>query len=250
MEKGIYAASSGGLLESLRLQMIAHNLANSETVGFKAERLVSRQQEFKDTLVGQLESSSDFAKADQARTPGVVSVASMTDFSPGPVQFTGNALNVALANENTFFVVQTPQGEQLTRAGNFTLNQNGQLVTSDGLPVMGEGGPITVGEGMPLITSAGVVESGGEARGRLRVVEVKDPQKLKREGGVRFSGATDTTNVAADLIPGSVEMANSAVVESMVGLIATQRSFEAYTKVAKTIDEINDTAVRTARTTG
>ena len=171
MDRGVYAAASGGLLQARRLQLVANNLANVSTVGFKAERLVSRQQEFADTLASSIAQNAPHAKGDQQRTPGVVDIDSVTDFSPGPVTTTGNPLNVALNNKNQFFVVNTPDGERYTRAGNFTLNAQGTLVTPDGQPVLGEGGPITIqGGSNATISGNGTVSLNGASVGRLRVV--------------------------------------------------------------------------------
>ena len=249
MEKGTYAASSGGLLESRRLEVVANNLANVNTVGFKASRLVARQQSFSDTLASTLGNVPDRARLDQQNTPGVVDIDVMTDFSPGPVRNTEAPLDVALVNKNQFFVVQTENGERLTRAGNFTMNAQGVLSTQDGKPVLGEGGPITLSAPSPKISSTGAVISGKEVLGKLRVVEVDNLQLLEREEGVRFkpkAGASQRT-VDANVIPQSLEMPNVSVVESMVDMISTQRAFEGYTKSVQTIQELNDTNLRTVR---
>ena len=139
MDRGIYAAASGGLSSLRLLEVISNNMANSSTVGFKAERLVGRQQSFSDTLAGTLAEQPARALGDQERTPGVTDVSTLTDFTPGPISNTGNPLNVALVKDNQFFVVQTPEGEEYTRAGNFTLDSGGTLVTPDGFPVLGDG---------------------------------------------------------------------------------------------------------------
>lgn len=254
MDRGTYAAASGGLLENRRLQVVANNLANVNTVGFKAERLTSRQQEFSDTLAAAISADQPRASADHERTPGVVSIESVTDFTPGPINFTGNPLDVALREPDDFFVVQTPEGEQYTRAGNFTLDGNGTLVTQDGFPVLGEGGPITAQDGQPVISDTGTVTVNGEPVGRLRTVRIEDPTQLERKEGVRFKlreGAQGAVLPAETAVASqSVEMPNVGVVESMVDMIAAQRSFEGYTKTMQTIDELNDVAIRSARVTG
>jgi len=252
MPNGIYTASSGGLLNSTQLDLTSNNLANVQTVGFKAERLVSRQQKFSDTLASTISDSPERAKSDQVRSPGVVSEGSATDFSLGPVQSTGNPLDVALSEGDTFFVVNTPEGEAFTRAGNFTLNAQGQLSTPEGFSVLGEGGPISIGKGLPSISDTGAITVDGKVVDVLRTVQVENPATLKRTSGVKFipSPETRTQQVSAKVVPGSLEMANVNVVESIVELISTQRSFEAYSKVAKTLDEFNERAVRTARASG
>ncbi|MCB0323369.1 MAG: flagellar hook-basal body protein [Bdellovibrionales bacterium] len=252
MDRGIYAAGSGGLLESRRLQVTANNMANVSTVGFKAQRLVAREQEFGDTLAATLTDTPSRVTGDHERIPGVTDVQTITDFTPGPVSNTGNPLNVALRDPDTFFVVNTPEGELYTRAGNFTLDSQGILTTPDGYPVLGEGGPITINQGSPRISSSGAVTSDGTLVGRLRTVRVEDLTQLERKDGARFAlpGGGEALPVRADVIPESVEMPNVNVVESMVDMMGAQRSFEAYTKTVQTIDELNSAALRTARITG
>lgn len=250
MEKGLYAATSGGLLESRKLEVIANNLANVNTVGFKASRLVSRQQDFSDTLASTIENLPQRANQDHNHAPGVVDISVATDFSPGPIRNTSAPLDAALGDKNQFFVVQTEGGERLTRAGNFTLNSQGQLVTQDGKVVLGEGGPITITGPSPKMTTNGSIMSGKEVLGKLRVVQVDNLSGLVQEAGVRFkagAGVGQTPVVAPNIIPESLEMPNVSVVEAMVDMITAQRSFEGYSKSVQTIQEMNDTNLRTVR---
>ncbi|MFN8388902.1 MAG: flagellar hook-basal body protein [Bdellovibrionota bacterium] len=251
MDRGLYVATSGGLYSSRRVDVVANNIANVNTVGYKAERLVGRQQEFSDTLASVLPETAR-AKDDHARTPGVVHMSTVTDFTQGAIDYTGNPLNAALQNQNEFFVVQTPQGEAYTKAGNFTLNSEGFIVTPDGKPVMGEGGPIAVNGGLPKIEGNGAVFVGKEQVGKLRIAQFQDLKTLKRTDGTRFTlgpgGQPPSTAESPTLIPGAVETANIQVVEAIVDLINAQKSFEAYGKSVQTIGELNDLSLRTART--
>lgn len=228
---------------------MAENLANVNTVGFKAQKLHARQQDFGDTLASKLNSTSDRARGDHDRTPGVVHVQTTTDFSQGPLSFTGNNLDVALQNPKDFFVVQTPNGPQYTRAGNFQLDAEGQIVTSDGMPVMGEGGPIVVVGGQPLITPSGSVMVNGQTLGVLRRVSFAEPQLLTREAGTRFSAPRGVSPQASEnpVVPGSLEMSNVGTVQSMVEMINAHKSFESYAKTVQTISELNEVNLRTLR---
>ncbi len=252
MDRGIYAAASGGLVNERRIQVVSNNLANASTAGFKEERLVTQQQSFEDTLSSKLPQLSPRAEGDQERTPGVINATSVTDFSIGPISTTGDPLNVAIGGPNQFFAVNTPDGEQYTRAGNFTLNETGTLVTVDGQPVLGDGGPITLPPGKVEISSSGTVTVNNEQVGQLRVVEIDDLKALKRVGHTRFAieGGAKPTNVRPNLITESLEMPNISVVSAMVELVSAGRSFEAYTKTIRTIDELNEQAIRNAQTTG
>lgn len=251
MDRGAYVAASGGLLESRRLQVVANNLANVNTVGYKAERLVSRKQEFSDTLASAI-TTDPRAEADHLRTPGVVDIETMTDFTPGPVEFTGNPLNVALRDPKQFFTIQGNDGPEFTRAGNFTLDSTGTLVTADGKPVLGEGGPIAIANGTPRISSNGTVIVNGETVGALRTVVIDDTSQLSRTEGTRFKleRPDDARPEPADIVPQSVEMPNVNVVDSMVKMIAAQRSFESYTKTMQTMNELNERALRSSRSSG
>lgn len=249
MDRGIYAASSAGLLGVRKLDAVAENLANVNTVGFKAQKLLARQQNFEDTLASKLDNQTGRERGDHDRTPGVVHVQTTTDFSPGPVSFTGNNLDVALQDPRDFFVVQTPQGPQYTRAGNFQLDAEGQIVTSDGMPVMGEGGLITVTGGQPLISPTGAVLVNNQPVGTLRRVRFQDPQLLQREAGTRFSAPRGAAPQPSEepVVPGSLEMSNVGTVQSMVEMINAHKSFESYAKSVQTISELNEVNLRTVR---
>lgn len=249
MEKGLYSATSGGLLESRRLEVVANNLANVNTVGFKASRVVARQQEFSDTLASTLENVSSRAKSDIDNSPGVVDVEVSTDFSPGPIHTTEAPLDAALVDQDKFFAIQVDGQERYTRAGNFTLNSEGSLVTADGKPVLGEGGPITVTGGSAKITSNGSIMVNGLKAGTLKVVSISDLTQLEREEGTRFKlkQGAQATPVASNVIPGSLEMPNVNVVQTMVEMISTQRAFEGYAKSTQTIQELHETNLRTYR---
>ena len=253
MDKGIFAATSGGLLESRRLQNAANNVANANTVGFKSQKLASRTQEFGDTMVGVTRPGDRIAQANMQRSPAVISTESVVDFRPGAVSFTGNPLDVALTDTNTFFAVQTPQGEEYTRAGNFSINSQGLIVTQDGQLALGNAGPIEVGEGNPQIVGNGSVLVDGKEVGKIRTVHVDNLKLLEHRGGTRYgfgSAGGTATDVEPRLIEQSTELPNSTILESMVDMISIQKNFEAYTKVVRSLDELNDRVIRLARTTG
>ena len=252
MDRGLYTATSGGLLASRRIDLVGHNLANVNTVGYKAQRLVARQQEFSDTLAATLPEQAERAKADHDRTPGVVHTSTVTDFTPGPMNFTGDPLHVALGDKSQFFAVQTPEGEAYTRAGNFTLNSEGTLVTPDGLPVLGEGGQITLSGSQTQIAGNGSVFVDGTQVGKLKVVQIDDLKSLQRTEGTRFKlpGGQAITIENAQIATGTLEMANVQIVDAMVDMINAQKTFESYAKTAQTISELNDLSLRTSRSVG
>ena len=249
MDRGTYVAASGGLLQLRRMEIVNNNLANSNTPGFKGQFLVNRTRQFDETLASQQpEVTKDpFAVGDHDRTPDARSVSTVTDFTPGARKATGNPLDVALRGPSDFFVVNTGEGLRYTRAGNFTLNTEGELVTSDGQQVQGDGGAITVTDGPVTIAPNGAVYSNGEEIGRLQVVRFENTDGLTRVGANRFSlNAGQAAPPALDdaqIVPASLEMSNVSAVTGMLQLIQANRGFEMYSKSARTIDEMNQSAI-------
>jgi len=143
MSSGIYVATAGAVAQSNALDATANNIANAATAGFHGDRVT-----FKEALTA-------------ARSPDVAVVGAGTsrvDTQAGALTQTENPLDLALEGDG-FFAVQTPQGTRYTRAGNFQLDAERQLVTSDGHPLRGEGGsPITI----PPDASAIAVSAEGE----------------------------------------------------------------------------------------
>jgi flagellar basal-body rod protein FlgF len=247
MDPATYATATAGIFQMRKLEVQSNNLANINTVGFKGQFVVPEKQDFDDTLAHMLglDSGSTVA-SDPSQVEGVGIIEAKTDFSPGPIQNTANPLDVALRSANEFFVVTTPQGPLYTRAGNFTLNENGDLVTQDGFPVQGDGGTINVNGPDVSIAPDGSVRSLGQTFGRLQVVRFDSTDGLERVEGARFrirdGGAQPTQVPSAVLEPRALEMSNVSAITGMIDLIQTNRAFEAYTKAAQTIDQLNQTA--------
>lgn len=247
MDRGTYASASAGLYQLRRLDVLNHNLSNVNTPGYKGQVITAERREFDQTLAAKLVPDEAYVQADQERSPGVVNIKTQTDFRQGPIQVTGNPLNAALNNANDFFVINTPEGPQYTRAGNFTLASEGELVTAEGFQVLGDGGAITTTGGEVQISANGSVLSDGEVVGRLQVVRFPTTEGLVRTAGARFQlTGGDAPPILEDpqITTSALEMSNVSAIESMVQLISANRGFELYTKSARTIDEMNQTATR------
>ncbi len=246
MERGSYVAASGGLLQLRRLEVVANNLANVNTAGFKKQIIVGKQQTFDETLAATTATHDPFARPDHDRTLGAVHVHTATDFSLGPIKNTSNPLDVALRDPNAFFAINTPTGTEYTRAGNFTLDSEGTLVTVDGMEVAGDGGGIVANGPNARITEDGTVYAGKNIVGRLQSVKVENLANLERAGETRFklkAGAPAPAPVETEVVPQALEMANVSVINSMIDLISTNRAFELYSKSAQTIDTMDQTAI-------
>ena len=246
MDRGTYTATTLGMAKMRQLEVVNNNLANVNTPGFKRQLLVGEVQSFDQTLAKLVEGQDPYARGDHDRTPGIVSLETKVDFSQGPIQSTGNKFDAALTDPNEFFVVNSPEGLRYTRAGNFTLNAEGTLVTQDGFEVQGDGGALSVNGPGGRINEDGSISVDGISVGRLQIMRFDDPSGLTPVGNTQFAlsaSAPLPQAVQSRVIPESIEMSNVSAITSMIDLITTNRGFEAYTRTVQTIDQMNQTAI-------
>lgn len=241
MNFAMISAVSGGLAALDRLDAIATNLANVSTSGFKS--LLHSQ--IADGVGG-----SEFAEMG----PGTPINRSriVSDFGQGPLEKTGNPLHVALDGPG-FFVVDTPQGERLTRRGAFAIDEEGYLTTPEGYRVQGDGGDLEVGSagsrGEALVISGDAsVQVGQASIGQLRVVQPENAQALHREPGGLYRAASEDLAVAEPgtfvLHQGQTEGSNVSAVQNLVAMIEAMRGFEAYMNALDRVDTINERSIR------
>lgn len=223
-------AANGLLRQEQRFNLIANNLSNIQTAGFK-----------KDVPVF----SKVLAQSAEQLGSGV-NQSSVTIFQQGDLQRTGNDLNLAIEGEG-FFKVQTPWGVRYTRNGNFALNQAGVLVDGNGFSVLGGREEISLREGKTILVQPnGTVQVDGREVDRISVVTFADPQTMQKEGHTYFRAAEGQEEIEAAssrVVQGSLESANVNGIEEMIRLIDAQRSFEACQKVIQAQDELNGKAV-------
>lgn len=237
---GLYLAGAGAMTQQMRLEVVTNNLANVNTAGYRGEKTVFRTELEAAQLTplppGEIQPLSPYAPP----------FSTVVDFSQGPLQHTGNPLDVAI-NGPGFFSVQTPEGVQYTRQGSFTLDSEGTLVTADGYPVLGDGGPITLEEGRVEISLDGTIYLNGDEAELLAVTVFDDPQVLKKAGNGRFSlpqGANPGDRPDdVEISQGYVEMANVSVITAMTEMIETSRMFELYQKVIQTADDADGVSI-------
>jgi flagellar basal-body rod protein FlgF len=231
-----------GLSRQMALQrqmdVLAHNVANINTTGFKAETVLFEE------FVMPVARDRTFPNLDQPISY-VQDWATIHDLSAGALTQTGNDLDVALNGEG-FFAVQTPAGERWTRAGSFQINNNGFLVDMSGNPVLGNGGPIQFGpeETGIAIGADGSISSSAGAKGQLRIVEFANPQALVREGENLFSGGVAGANVNTRVMQGHVERSNVSGVAEMAELIRVTRAYESVASLTQKQDELRRTAIQ------
>ena len=220
------------------LEIVANNVANLNTTGFKSDGALFEQ------YLMPVARDNGFTAADR-RLNFVQDRATWLDLGQGPIQQTGNPLDVALEGAG-FLVVQTPRGERYTRNGALQINNNGELVTSEGFQVVGESGPITFQNSDRDITinndgsirvREGSSATADSSRGKLRLVDFQNPQQLKKDGSSTFQAdANQPPRAAADsrVVQGAVEKSNVQGVLEMTRLIEVSRS---YTEVAAILQQ-------------
>ena len=255
MQDGLYSGLFGALTTEHRMNMIANNLANVNTHGYKRDTVA-----FKDTMsyyahdeirepLMTCRSKPLFPEPKNLARPRLA--VSQTDFSQGSMHFTGNPLDVAISG-NAFFKFTTPEGEYLSRQGGFLLSADGAIVTPRGYPVQGTEGNIVIPPGTRQvhISEDGQVFADNVPVGSFTLVTVSDLKALEKQGQNMYrlrEGSSATEEAAAmnevRVAQGYMEKANVEVVYEMVNMIEVQRLFEAYQKVMQTSDTLDREAI-------
>jgi len=241
VENALLIGLSRQMALSREVEVIANNIANINTTGFKADNSVFEQ------ILMPKARDGDFRGADRGIS-FVQDRATWHDLSAGAIQQTGNPLDVAI-DGSAYLVVQTPRGERYTRNGALQINASGQLVTSEGHQVLGEAGPITFQNtdhdvvisrnGLISVTESTNTKSDAQ-RGKLRLVAFDQAQRLKKDGGSTFMAPANVTPTAAKngtVIQGAIEKSNVRAVVEMTRMIEVTRS---YTEIAGLLQQQSD----------
>lgn len=233
------AAAANGLQASMdSFDMLANNLANSSTSGFKADR------EFYSTYLAP--EANDAFNTSVGVSPIVQK--QWTDFAQGTLVNTGNSTDLALSGAG-FFAVNGPSGILYTRGGNFHVSAQGQLVTPEGYPVRLTGNQILqMQSASPLqVGSDGQVLQDGNPLGQLELVSFKDSSQLGRSAGVYFQNADAATNPATpstvQVLQGKTESSNATPAESAARMISLMRHFDMLQHAIKVGTEMNRQAI-------
>ena len=245
MNKGIYVATSGSLAQERAMDLIANNLANMNTHGYKADRLL-----FSTYLQKADASSATPPTPDQIKTgisnnktgdiAYMVGSQSYTDYEQGSLQKTGNDFDIAL-DGNGFMAVQTPMGERFTRGGAFKIDAQGDLVTADGYRVSNQnGGAIHVGNEKFAVQEDGRVSTSDGEAGHLKVVDFADRTQLKKAGQGLFvaTAGMAAEPPTANVKQGYLESSNINPVVEMTRMITALRTYEAFQKTIHSNDDM------------
>lgn len=238
MENASLVALSRQMVLRRELDVIANNVANMNTVGFRREALALEAYEMP------VARANTFRRPDRIET-FVADWMSATDYAAGEIVQTGNPLDVALEGDG-FLVVETPAGERYTRAGNLTLDATGTLVTPDGDPVLGEGGRIVFAaeEGDIAIGRDGTIATSAGAKGRLRLVRFDDPRTLQHAGENLFAGANPLPAPATRVMQGAIENSNVNGIEEMTRLVEVTRAYEQVARMVEDQDDLRSRAIQ------
>ncbi len=278
MLRGLYTGASGMQAQIHKMDALANNLANVDTTGYKKDTSV--QKSFPQMLIRRMNDEVykyPFGSVDT--TPVVGKLGSgvelneiYTQFEQGSLKETGNPFDIALDGRG-FFTVDTPLGERYTRNGTFLIDDNGLLVTKDGMPVEGENGKIYLKLNNFVIDKQGRVYQNAdfaddperlvsmkendwanmELVDTLKIVDFTRDRYLKKQGNSMWM-ATDesgdpknvTLGASTKTIQGFLEKSNVNSVTEMVAMISVNRAYEANQKVISAHDQMTDKLINQA----
>ncbi len=254
MIRALYSAGSGMNAQQINIDNIAHNLANANTSGFK-----TRRTQFQDLLYQNLVQPGA-AAGSQTVVPtglqlglGARPASNEVIFSQGSFQLTGNPLDLVIEGRG-FFQVRRPTGEiAYTRAGNFHLDRDGNIVTGEGNPIEPQ---ITIppqAQGISIAQDGTVSytlpgQNAAQVAGQIQIANFVNPAGLNNIGNSLFQ-PTDASGEPTVAIPGGqegvgtllqgyLEQSNVSIVEEFINMIVSQRAYEANSKVVRAADEM------------
>jgi flagellar basal-body rod protein FlgF len=239
VDSGYYAACTGLAAQAQALEIVAHNLANLGTAGYRGE-----QATFHSLLAGGGGATLNPLNA-AVNNFGVLS-GSRIDYSSGSLTATGNPLDVAVAGPG-FIPVQSPGGVVYTRNGSLHTTPNGQLVTAQGDAVLGLQGPITLPNGAVAVSADGTISVDGNVVDQLRLVEFSPDTNLQPLGNSLYSAPQGSAlpPASSSFRQGMLESSNVSPVESVVELITVQRNAEMMQRAITLFDsQMNQTAAQ------
>lgn len=251
MVKGLYSAYTGMLNEQKRLDIVANNIANAATTGYKKEGVTNQAFDsmlaikVKDATNGYMDESIGSVSL------GVKIGEVYVNHTQGSIRQTGNTFDVALEG-NGFFTIAVVDGNgeesiKYTRDGSFKLNSEGYLMDADGNYVLGEGGYIQIPteQAEVAIDSLGRITANGEYLDDLYITDFENYDYLKKYGDNLYEAVDGATEIEATGLvqQGYLEQSNVQSVEEMVNMIAITRAYETNQKVISTIDTMLDKAV-------
>lgn len=251
MNRSLYTGATGMMTQMKIMDVVSNNIANVNTTGFKKDDVIARS--FNEELMYRIKDNNEVFNTLPPRAIGTVNLGVtvdevFTNHATGSMQNTNNEFDLAIQGSG-YFVAAIPQTDgtveqKLTRAGNFTLNQDRELVTIEGYHVLGRNGIITIpeGESQVSINQDGEIFVGEQFIDRVQIVDVPDKDMLRKYGDnfyeLTADGVTQPVDGSTTVLQGYLETSNVSAVDEMVKMITVQRMYEANQKVITTADSI------------
>jgi flagellar basal-body rod protein FlgF/flagellar basal-body rod protein FlgG len=237
MPYGLYIAAEGAHAQSMRLEVVANNLANASTTGFKRD-LALFQARYSEAIQSGLVQPGSRTVNDIGG--GVRVLATETDYSQGPIKNTGVDSDLAIQGDG-YFVVQKDGQRLLTRAGNFLFNSINQLTEpTGGLVLSDSGNPITIDpEAGPWSFTPDGTLSQASDKTQLAIVAPQSPGELAKQGGNMFLPLGEVAPIRPEqrqVATGALEASDVKPTMEMMELIESTRAFEANVQMIRTYD--------------
>ncbi|MBQ7515529.1 MAG: flagellar basal-body rod protein FlgF [Schwartzia sp.] len=258
MWRGLYTAATGMITEMKRTAVIANNLANVNTTGYKRD--VALDREFEPMLIRRINDETKikvtqfkgFSLDRRGPVVGTLGLGSYTgeiatDRAQGSLMTTGSPLDLAIEGEG-YFVINTPQGDRYTRNGNFYRSPDGTLITSNGMNVLDrQGRSIRIpGEAEYISVGAtGQIRADGQVVGQIALVQFDDRRAILKQGDSLYYAqeGAEPQPATGNIMQGVLERSNANVINEMVELINNYRIYEANSKAVTTQDDMLDKSV-------
>jgi flagellar basal-body rod protein FlgG len=245
MVKGLYTSALGMMTQMKRMDVIADNLANVNTTGFKRDKVALRS--FTEELLKRLDDPGDQPYHDVPMgriSQGVFIDDIYTSHESGALKRTGGALDAAINGQGFFVVVVLGEDGQAsrmyTRDGSFSMDADGSLITKEGNRVLGETGAVSIPQGTVSISEEGAISVNGEHIDTLLLVDFQDARQLRKHGDNLFyavEGAAEAEFTGA-ISQGFLEASNVNPVREMTEMIAMARAYDANQRMIVSHDSI------------
>lgn len=226
MDNGIYIALSRQQALFRDMTVSANNLANATTSGYNAQKLI-----FENYLVKDVKRKTAYAN----------DVTAYRDTSNGSIKTTNNPFDLAISGPG-YFQVETPQGTRYTKSGNFQINAEGTLMTTQGYPVLGnDAGRITIppNANRVVINGIGQISVDGADSGQVGLVEFANEQRMTRQGDTLFNTAEAPAPAQrASIAQGAIESSNVSAVAELIRVQEISRSVGSTAKFIETMYDL------------
>lgn len=237
---GIMELAEASMINGMeRLNVISHNLANANTIGFKRDIAISNT--FESHLLSALQNPATIEA-------GNLQSSRATDMSSGMLKYTGQQFDFSIEGDG-YFQLQGLNGNMYTRNGAFMLDASGRLVNSSGMAVLTEAGEVHFGGGTVFVDGEGQIWEDDRMVDKFRIVKFINPDTLEKQGGGLYHdngvGMIEASDENLRVRQGYLETSNVVAMDEMVNMISTMRHFEINQHVVKGYDDMLDTAIQT-----